>query len=184
VKAPQFSFTRLQGADPTVGVEMASTGEVGCLGDDFDEAFLKALLSVGFRLPIRAILLSAGPLPDKVAFLESAQLLHGHGVRLYCTKGTAEFLAGYGVPSIVVRWPSEGGSPSALELIEKKAVDLVINIPKNFQEAELSNDYYIRRRAVDFGIPLLTNIQLANRLAEAIGRKTPSDLKIKDLRSY
>ena len=184
VKAPQFSFTRLQGADPTVGVEMASTGEVGCLGDDFEEAFLKALISVGFRFPIRAVLLSTGPLADKVAFLESARLLHGRGTSFYATRGTAEFLGGYGLPSTVVYWPSEKGSPGAMEVIERKAVDLVINIPKNFQETELTNDYYIRRRAVDFGIPLLTNIQLANRLAEALTRKSMADLKIKELQAY
>lgn len=184
VKAPQFSFTRLQGADPTVGVEMASTGEVGCLGDDFDEAFLKALISVGFRFPIRSILLSTGPLADKVAFADSARLLNGLGVRLYATRGTAEFLGSSGLPSTIVHWPSEGGTPNALELIEKKQVELVINIPKNFQEAELSNDYYIRRRAVDFGIPLLTNIQLANRLAEAISRKGVGDLRIRELQDY
>ncbi len=184
VKAPQFSFTRLQGADPTVGVEMASTGEVGCLGDDFEEAFLKALISVGFRFPVRSVLLSTGPLADKVAFIESARLFHGLGTSFYATRGTAEFLAGFDIPSTVVYWPSEEGTPGALEIIEKKGVDLVINIPKNYQEAELSNDYYIRRRAVDFGIPLLTNIQLANRLAEALARKGIEDLKIKELQAY
>jgi carbamoyl-phosphate synthase large subunit len=175
VKAPQFSFTRLQGADPTVGVEMASTGEVGCLGDDFEEAFLKALISVGFRFPLRSVLLSTGPLADKVAFVESARLLQGCGTSFYATRGTAEFLASNGIRSTVVCWPSEGGAPGALEVIEKKAVDLVINIPKN---------YYIRRQAVDFGIPLLTNIQLANRLAEALARKSIDDLKIKELQAY
>jgi carbamoyl-phosphate synthase large subunit len=184
VKAPQFSFTRLQGADPTVGVEMASTGEVGCVGDDFEEAFLKALISVGFRFPLRSVLLSTGPLVDKVAFIESARLLMAHGTSFYATRGTAEFLASYDLPATVVAWPSEGGSPNALEILEQKAVDLVINIPKNYQETELSNDYYIRRRAVDFGIPLLTNIQLANRLAEALARKSIDDLKIKELQVY
>jgi carbamoyl-phosphate synthase large subunit len=184
VKAPQFSFTRLQGADPTVGVEMASTGEVGCLGDDFEEAFLKALLSVGFRFPLRSVLLSTGPLVDKVDFLESARLLQGEGTRFYATPGTAEFLAGQGIASTVVYWPSDRRAPGALEVIEQKAVDLVINIPKNYQETELSNDYYIRRRAVDFGIPLLTNIQLASRLAESLARKRIPDLKIKALQEY
>jgi len=184
VKAPQFSFTRLQGADPTVGVEMASTGEVGCLGDDFDEAFLKALISVGFRFPIRSILLSTGPLADKVAFAESAHLLHGRGIRLFATRGTADFLGNAGLPVTAVHWPDERATPTALELIEKKAVDLVVNIPKNFQKSELSNDYLIRRRAVDYGIPLLTNIQLANRVAEAISRKEIGDLRIKELQSY
>jgi carbamoyl-phosphate synthase large subunit len=184
VKAPQFSFTRLQGADPTVGVEMASTGEVGCLGDDFEEAFLKALISVGFRFPLKNVLLSTGPLVDKVAFIESARLLDGLGVHFYATKGTAEFLASDGIEATMVHWPSENHSPNAGELIEQRKVDLVINIPKNYQEAELSNDYVIRRKTVDFGVPLLTNIQLANRLAEALSRKSLSELRIKDLQSY
>ena len=184
VKAPQFSFTRLQGVDPTLGVEMASTGEVGCLGDDFDEAFLKALISVGFRFPIRSVLLSTGPLENKVAFVDSARLLNQLGTTFYATRGTGEFLASYGLPATVVHRPSEQASPGALELLERKAVDLVINIPKNYQERELSDDYYILRRAVDFGIPLLTNIQLANRLAEALSKKTIKDLRIKELQAY
>lgn len=184
VKAPHFSFTRLQGADPTVGVEMASTGEVGCLGDDFEEAFLKALISVGFKFPIKAVLLSAGPLKDKVTFVESARLLVSLGIKFYATQGTAEFLAGYGMESVVVHWPLEELSPNAGELIEQRKVDLVINIPKDFQEDELTNDYFIRRKAVDFGIPLLTNIQLASRLAEALSGKQPADLAIKELQAY
>jgi carbamoyl-phosphate synthase large subunit len=184
VKAPHFSFTRLQGADPTIGVEMASTGEVGCLGDDFDEAFLKALISVGWKLPIRAVLLSTGPLVDKVTFIESARLLDGLGIRFFATQGTADFLAGYGIMSSVVHWPLENLSPNATEIIEQRKVDLVINIPKNYHETELTNDYYIRRKAVDFGIPLLTNIQLANRLAEALSRKSITSLKIKELQAY
>ncbi len=184
VKAPQFSFTRLHGADPTVGVEMASTGEVGCLGDDFEEAFLKALISVGFKFPIRTILLSTGPLKDKVTFVESAKLFESLGIRFYATKGTAEFLAGYSIESVVVHWPLENLSPNAGELIEQRKIDLVINIPKNYQETELTNDYYIRRKAVDFGIPLLTNIQLANRLAESLSRKQAVDLGIKELQAY
>lgn len=184
VKAPHFSFTRLQGADPTVGVEMASTGEVGCLGDDFEEAFLKALISVGFKFPIKTVLLSTGPLKDKVMFMEGAKLLEGLGIEFYATRGTAEFLAGYGIKSNVVHWPIENRSPDAGEIIEQRKVDLVINIPKNFQETELTNDYYIRRKAVDFGIPLLTNIQLASRLAEALSTKRIADLKIKELQAY
>jgi carbamoyl-phosphate synthase large subunit len=184
VKAPQFSFTRLQGADPTLGVEMASTGEVGCLGDDFDEAFLKALISVGFRFPVNNVLLSTGPLVDKVAFLESARLFREMGVAFYATRGTAEFLSECGFESTPVFWPSETGSPQAADLIEARKIDLVINIPKNYQESELSNDYVIRRKAVDFGIPLITNIHLANRLAEALSNKNLDDLKIKELQAY
>jgi carbamoyl-phosphate synthase large subunit len=184
VKAPQFSFTRLQGADPTLGVEMASTGEVGCLGDDFDEAFLKALISVGFRFPIKRVLLSTGPLVDKVAFIDSARLLHGLGVEFYATRGTSEFLAEFGLPSTTVHWPLEKAQPNAEKLLEERGVDLVINIPKNYQETELTNDYFIRRKAVDFGIPLITNIQLANRIAEALSRKKLTDLTIKPLQAY
>ncbi|MEK9135992.1 MAG: ATP-grasp domain-containing protein, partial [Bacteroidota bacterium] len=125
VKAPQFSFTRLQGADPTVGVEMASTGEVGCLGDDFDEAFLKALISVGFKFPLTSVLLSTGPLVDKIAFVDSARLLRGLDVKLYATSGTAEFLSSYGVQATSVHWPSEPNSPNAGELIEQRKIDLV-----------------------------------------------------------
>jgi carbamoyl-phosphate synthase large subunit len=184
VKAPQFSFTRLQGADPTVGVEMSSTGEVGCLGDDFEEAFLKALISVGFRFPVRSALLSTGPLADKLTFIESARLMQSLGIRFYATRGTAEFLAEHGIPSTLVHWPLENGSPTATEVIEKQQVDLVINIPKNYQETEVTNDYYIRRKAVDFGIPLLTNIQMANRLAEAMSTKDLPSLAIKELQAY
>jgi carbamoyl-phosphate synthase large subunit len=184
VKAPQFSFTRLQGADPTVGVEMASTGEVGCLGDDFDEAFLKALISVGFRFPIKTALLSTGPLADKVAFVESARMLDSLGVRFYATEGTWKFLAGFDIASTLVHWPLDGLTPNATELIEQRKVDLVINIPKNYHESELTNDYLIRRKAVDFGIPLLTNIQLANRLGEALSRKRMEELHAKDLQAY
>jgi carbamoyl-phosphate synthase large subunit len=184
VKAPQFSFTRLQGADPTLGVEMASTGEVGCLGDDFEEAFLKALISVGFKFPIRTVLLSTGTLKDKVAFIEGAKLFESLGIGFFATQGTAEFLSRYSIKSVVVHWPLENRSPNAGELIEQRKIDLVINIPKNYQETELTNDYYIRRKAVDFGIPLLTNIQLANRLAESLSRKQAVDLGIKELQAY
>ena len=184
VKAPHFSFTRLQGADPTVGVEMASTGEVGCLGDDFEEAFLKALISVGFKFPIRTVLLSTGTLKDKVAFIEGAKLFESLGIGFFATQGTAEFLSRYGIKSVVVHWPLENRSPNAGELIEQRKIDLVINIPKNYQETELTNDYYIRRKAVDFGIPLLTNIQLANRLAESLSRKQVVALGIKELQAY
>ena len=184
VKAPQFSFTRLQGADPTLGVEMSSTGEVGCLGDDFEEAFLKSLISVGFALPIQSVLMSTGPLGDKVSFLDGARMMHEHGIKFYATPGTSEFLKQYDIPSKIVHFPSEQMAPNAGELIENGAVDLVINIPKNYQETELTDDYFIRRKAVDFNIPLLTNIELANRLAEAISRKNLDDLRIKALQEY
>ncbi len=184
VKAPQFSFTRLDGADPVLGVEMASTGEVGCLGDDFEEAFLKALLSVGFKLPIRSALLSTGPIEHKAAFLESARMLRDLGVALYATDGTAAFLNANGVEAALAHWPSEPASPNTLEILGQKKVDLVINIPKNFGEQELANDYLIRRKSADFGIPLITNIQLAQRFVEALAGKRLAELQIKSWQEY
>jgi carbamoyl-phosphate synthase large subunit len=184
VKAPQFSFARLDGADPTLGVEMASTGEVACLGDDFDEAFLKALLAVGYRLPVRDVLLSTGPVESKAAFLESARILESLGVRLYATRGTADFLSANGIASTLLHWPLEEARPNVTEYLQAKRLDLVINIPKNYQEQELTNDYVIRRRAVEFGIPLITNLQLAQRLVEALARKNLGDLEIKSWREY
>jgi carbamoyl-phosphate synthase large subunit len=184
VKAPQFSFTRLDGADPTLGVEMASTGEVACLGEDFEEAFLKALLSVGYYLPVRNVLLSTGPAEDKAAFLESARILRSLGINLFATTGTANFLRGNGIDTTMVHWPSEQQQPNGLELLRQKRVDLVVNIPKNYQEDELTNDYMIRRKAIDFGIPLITNIQLAQRFVEALYRKSLDDLQIRSWREY
>jgi carbamoyl-phosphate synthase large subunit len=184
VKAPQFSFTRLEGADPMLGVEMASTGEVGCLGDDFEEAFLKALLSVGYRWPVRSILLSTGPVEHKAAFLKSARILSEIGVTLYATKGTAEFLKNNGIDSTMLYWPLQKESPNALEYLQQRKIDLVINIPKTFQEDELSNDYLIRRRAVDLGIPLITNIQFAQRFVEAVFRTSLDGLQIQSYKHY
>src|SRR5258706_2432428 len=184
VKAPQFSFTRLDGADPVLGVEMASTGEVGCLGDDFEEAFLKALLSVGFRLPVHKVLLSTGPIEHKAAFLESARTLLGMRVTLFATEGTAAFLRANGIETTLLHWPSDSKSPNALEYLAQRKIDLVINIPKNTREEELTNDYLIRRKAADFGIPLITNIQLAQRFVEAISRKPLTELQIKSWQEY
>jgi carbamoyl-phosphate synthase large subunit len=184
VKAPQFSFTRLEGADPVLGVEMASTGEVGCLGDDFEEAFLKAMLSVGFRLPVRSALLSTGPIEDKAAFLEGARTLAQMGVALYATEGSARFLAEHGVAAGVLYWPDDVRAPNVLEYLRGRKLDLVINIPKNTGEQELANDYLIRRKAADFGIPLITNIQLAQRLVEALSKKGLAELQIKSWHEY
>lgn len=184
VKAPQFSFTRLEGADPTLGVEMASTGEVGCLGDDFEEAFLKALLSVGYHMPVHNILLSTGPVETKAAFLESTRLLDEMGTNLYATHGTAEFLRANSIKATVLHWPLEGQSPNVVEYLSQGKIDLVINIPKNYQEQELTNDYLIRRKAVDLAIPLITNIQLAQRFVEALSRKRLDDLQIKSWSEY
>jgi carbamoyl-phosphate synthase large subunit len=167
-----------------LGVEMTSTGEVACLGDDFEEAFLKALLAVGYRLPVRTVLLSTGPVEAKAAFLECSRTLRDLGLTLYATRGTAEFLRANGIETTMLHWPLEGQHPGVIEYISEKRIDLVINIPKNFQADELTNDYIIRRRAVDFGIPLITDIQLAQRFVEAIACKRVEDLQIKGWAEY
>jgi len=184
VKAPQFSFTRLIGADPTLGVEMASTGEVGCIGPDFEEAFLKSLLSVGYRLPVKNILLSTGPIETKAEFLPSTRILAEMGINFYATGGTARFMEENGFKVKKVHWPLSGKKPNVLDVLSEKKVDLVINIPKNYQEEELTNDYIIRRKAVDFAIPLFTNVQLARRFVEAISRKNLKSLEIKSWNEY
>ncbi len=184
VKAPQFSYTRLSGADPTVGVEMASTGEVACLGDDFDEAFLLSLLSVGYRLPIRNVLLSTGPIETKVEFLAATRKLQEMGIQFFATGGTARFMAENGIPARQLHWPLSEKKPGVLDYISERKIDLVINIPKNYQEEELTNDYIIRRAAVDYAIPLFTNMQLARRFVEALSRKSLKELQIKSWREY
>ncbi|MBI4675958.1 MAG: carbamoyl-phosphate synthase (glutamine-hydrolyzing) large subunit [Elusimicrobia bacterium] len=184
VKAPQFSFTRLKGADPTLSVEMASTGEVACLGDDFEEAFLKALAAVGFKFPLRRVLLSTGPQESKVDFLPCARRLGEMGVELLATSGTAAYLRGHGLVVENVDWPLAGGPAAADAHIRRGRVDLVVNIPKNYQTEELTNGYLIRRAAADFGVPLVTNIQQAKRIVEAVSRKSPKDLAIKPWQDY
>jgi carbamoyl-phosphate synthase large subunit len=184
VKAPQFSFTRVHGADPVTGVEMSSTGEVGCLGDDFEEAFLKAMLSVGYRLPIRSVLLSTGPLKNKIEFVANARLLQGAGIALYATRGTAAILGEHGVRVTELHWPLEEQKPNVLDYLTGRKFDLVINIPKNYEEKELTNDYIIRRKAVDYNIPLITDLQLARRFTEAIVHKRPDELLPKSWDEY
>lgn len=184
VKAPQFSFMRLEGADPTLGVEMASTGEVGCLGSDFDEAFLKALISVGFKFPIRSVLLSSGSIESKAELLESVRMLMKLGVKFYATRGTAKFLQNNGIPAQILNWPLEKRNPNTLDFIKNGKIDLVINIPKNYQETELTNDYMIRRTAVDFNVPLITNRQFAMRFAEVTSRISLDDLKVRSWAEY
>ncbi len=184
VKSPQFSFKRLQGSDPVSGVEMASTGEVGCLGDDFDEAFLKSLLAVGFELPKKTILLSSGPIESKSDFLSNARLLKQQGFAFYATRGTADFMKANGIDSETLHWPLEKKEPNTLTYIADGKIDLVINIPKNFEKEELDNDYLIRRKAVDFNVPLITNMELAKRFAEAISRTSVEDLHVKSWDEY
>ncbi len=184
VKASQFSFTRLKGSDPVLGVEMASTGEVACLGDDFNEAFLKSLLSVGFRLPKKAILLSTGPISSKADLLESIRTLQKLGFQFYATEGTAAFMTEHSIPVERLFWPLDEKEPNTLTYIANHAIDLVINIPKNIEREELDNDYLIRRKAVDFDIPLITNPQLAKRFVEALSKTTPESLRIKSWDEY
>ena len=184
VKAPHFSFTRLDGADPVLGVDMASTGEVACIGDDFEDALLKALLSVGYRLPLRQALLSTGPVENKALFLESARALAAMGVHLYGTEGTVAFMHDHRIPIEHVHWPLDKRSPDAVDLIRSRQLDLVVNIPKNVSEVELTNDYLIRRAAVDYGIPLITNLQLAQRFVHALSVKSLETLEIKSWQQY
>lgn len=162
VKASQFSFSRLQKADPVLGVEMVSTGEVGCIGDNYYEAILKAMLSVGYTIPSKAILFSSGPYRSKIELLASARMLAEKGLTIYATGGTHDFFTKNGVNSIMLHWPGDNREPNTLDYLKQKKIDLVINIPKNLSSGELDNDYRIRRSAVDFNIPLITNARLAS----------------------
>lgn len=184
VKAAQFSFSRLHGADPVTGVEMASTGEVGCIGTDLDDAFLKAMLSVGYRIPKKKILLSTGPLEDKVDFLDSARKLVDMGYELYGSRGTVKFLESNGVKAAALNWPLESKEPNIATMIKAKDVDMVINIPKNNRQTELRNDYIIRRLAVDFDIPLFTNIKVARQFIDSLEYKKKRGLEIKAWEEY
>jgi len=184
VKAPEFSFTRLEGADPTTGVEMASTGEVACFGDDFNEAFLKALISVGYKFPIKSVLISSGTIESKAELLETSRILTKLGIKFYATPGTAKFMINNNITVEKVNWPSQKKKPNVIDLIKSKGVDLVINIPKSFQEDELTNDYMVRRMAVDYKIPLITNRQLAMRLAEALEKYDDDFLQVKSWDEY
>ena len=184
IKAPQFSFSRLQKTDPVLGVEMSSTGEVGCIGDDFYEAILKSMISVGYAIPKKNILLSTGDSRSKTDMLSAAKALQDKGFNLFATKGTADFLAANGIEAEVLHWPDSGMKPNTLDYIKEKKIDLVINIPKNLSESELSNDYTIRRSAIDFNIPLITNARLASAFIQAFCRLDRSDIKIKSWNEY
>jgi carbamoyl-phosphate synthase large subunit len=189
VKAAQFSFSRLHGADPVSGVEMASTGEVACIGTDLSEAFLKALLSVGYRIPKKRILLSTGPMEDKLDFLDSARKLVAMDYELYASRGTAKFLNSNGVPSRPLNWPLESKEPNIAGFIKRREIDMIINVPKNNRETELKNDYLIRRMAIDFDIPLFTNIKAARQFIDALAEyremgRAESALEIKAWEEY
>ncbi|MCC8119692.1 MAG: carbamoyl-phosphate synthase (glutamine-hydrolyzing) large subunit [Bacteroidales bacterium] len=185
VKASQFSFQRLQGADPVLRVDMTSTGEVGCIGDDTNEAIYKAMLAVGQRVPKKSILMSTGTPRQKVTMLDAAHKLHNHGYTIYATGGTCQYLNENGIPAVRVYWPSQSDMhPQALDLLHSHQVDMVINIPKNHSTQELSNGYKIRRAAIDFNIPLLTNARLASAFIDAFTTLKPDDIQIKSWDEY
>ena len=185
IKASQFSFARLQKADPVLGVDMMSTGEVGCLGEDTNEAVLKSMLSVGYRIPQRSVLLSTGGYKQKVDMLDAAQLLHNKGYALYATQGTHDMLAENGIPSTLVFWPTdEGKQPQALDLLHERKIDMVVNINKNLTAGELTNGYRLRRAAIDLNIPLLTNARLASAFITAFCTLPIEDLQIKSWAEY
>ena len=184
IKASQFSFNRLQKADPVLGVDMASTGEVGCIGSDTSCAVLKAMLSVGYRIPKKNILLSTGTPKQKVDMLEAARMLQKKGYNIFATGGSSKFLTENGVENPRVYWPSEEGHPQALEMLHKKEIDMVVNIPKNLTAGELDNGYKIRRAAIDLNIPLITNARLASAFINAFCTMDIDDIAIKSWEEY
>ena len=185
IKASQFSFNRLQKADPVLGVDMSSTGEVGCLGDDTNTALLKSMLSVGHRIPKKNILLSTGGAKQKVAMLDAAKMLIDHGYKLYATGGTSKFLNENGIENTHVLWPSEeGDEPKALDLLHNHTIDMVVNIPKNLTSSELTNGYKIRRAAIDLNVPLITNARLASAFIYAFCTTKLEEIGIKSWSEY
>ena len=184
IKASQFSFNRLQKADPVLGVDMASTGEVGCIGMDTSCAVLKAMLSVGYRIPQKNILLSTGTMKQKADMMDAARMLVNKGYKLFATGGTHKTLAENGIESTHVYWPSEEGHPQALEMLHRKEIDMVVNIPKNLTAGELSNGYKIRRAAIDLNIPLITNARLASAFINAFCTMSVDDIAIKSWAEY
>ena len=184
VKASQFSFARLQNADPVLGVDMSSTGEVGCLGDDLNEALLNSLIATGYRLPKKNILISSGAVKGKVALLEPARELVKNGYQIYATAGTAKFFKENGVEATAVAWPDEDAANNVMDMIQAHQLDLIINVPKNHTNRELTNGYRIRRGAIDHNIPLMTNVRLAKAFIEAFCALKMEDIKIKSWQEY
>jgi carbamoyl-phosphate synthase large subunit len=184
VKAPQFSFSRLQKADPILGVEMASTGEVGCIGEDYYEAVMKSMLSVGYTLPKKNILLSTGPTRSKMEMINSCRMLIERGYKLFATKGTQKFLHDNGIEATHLHWPDEPHQPNTLNYLKEKKIDLVINVPKNLSQTELSNDYTIRRTAVDFNIPLITDARLASAFVYSFCKINLDEMTIQSWDEY
>ena len=186
IKASQFSFARLQNADPVLGVDMSSTGEVGCLGDDFDEALLNAMIATGYKIPKQSVLLSSGATKSKVDLLDASQELSKNGYHIYATAGTATFLNSHGIPTTPVFWPDERphAENNVMKMIAGHKFDLIVNIPKNHSKRELTNGYRIRRGAIDHNIPLITNARLAKSFIEAFCRMKQEDIKIKSWQEY
>ena len=179
VKASQFSFSRLSKADPVLGVDMASTGEVGCIGDDYHDAVLKSMLSVGYRIPAKNILISSGPTKSKVTLLDSCHQLIAKGYNLFATPGTQRFLAENGIEATTLYWPDDDKKPNTLDYLKEKKIDMVVNIPKNLSKTELDNDYTIRRASIDYNIPLVTNARLAAAFIESFCKMGIEDISIK-----
>ena len=184
VKASQFSFARLQNADPVLGVDMSSTGEVGCLGDDLHEAMLNALIATGYRLPEKNILISSGGAKGKVALLEPAQQLIKNGYKIFATGGTAKFFQDNHIPVTPVSWPDEEADNNVMNMIADHQFDLIINVPKNHTKRELTNGYRIRRGAIDHNIPLMTNVRLAKAFIEAFCTMKGEPIKVKSWQEY
>jgi len=184
VKASQFSFSRLQKADPVLGVDMSSTGEVGCIGEDYYDAVLKSMLAVGYRIPKRSVLLSTGPIKDKVYLLEACHLLAEESFEIFATRGTGDFLKGNAIPVTILNWPDEPQHPNVTDYIRNGLIDLVINIPKNLSQGELKNDYTIRRNAIDYNVPLITNARLAAAFITAFCKLDMEDISIKAWKEY
>ncbi|SHF28570.1 carbamoyl-phosphate synthase large subunit [Mariniphaga anaerophila] len=185
VKAPQFSFARLLKADPVLGVDMASTGEVGCIGENYYEAILKAMLSVGYRIPVKNVLISSGPSRSKVELLKSAKMLVDKGYNLFATEGTSRFFSENGITNTLLHWPDEEDRhPNTIEFIREKKIDLVVNIPKNYTKRELKNGYQIRRNAIDFNVPLITNSRVASAFIYGICKYNLDDISIKSWDQY
>jgi carbamoyl-phosphate synthase large subunit len=190
IKASQFSFNRLQKADPVLGVDMASTGEVGCIGEDTACALLKAMLSVGHRIPKKNILLSTGSAKQKAEMLDAARMLATHGYQLYATGGTSKYLTENGIENTRVLWPSEAQEgvgetlPTALDMLHNHEIDMVVNIPKNLTTHELTNGYKIRRAAIDLNVPLITNSRLASAFINAFCTMTLDDINIRSWQEY
>jgi carbamoyl-phosphate synthase large subunit len=187
VKASQFSFARLQNADPVLGVDMSSTGEVGCLGDSMEEALLNALIATGYSIPSGenpAVLISSGAAKGKVDLLEPVRTLYKHGFKIYATPGTARFFMENGVPAVDVAWPDEPGENNVIDLIAEHRFGLIVNVPKNHTKRELTNGYRIRRAAIDHNIPLMTNVRLAKAFIEAFCSMSLDDIQIKSWQEY